>query len=73
MENKKYYTNSKGEKVDVSTLHPTHIKNAMAQKYEELFNCKTKSEFAKKLQEVNNLKDEYHKRINKFYDTLGDD
>lgn len=72
MEEKKYYTNSKGERVDVSTLHPTHLKNAMAQKYEELFTCKTKKEFAEKLQEVNNLKDEYHKRINEFYDGLGD-
>lgn len=72
METKKYYTNSKGEKVDVSTLHPTHIKNAMAQKYEELFLCKTKNEFADKLKEVNNLKDEYHKRLNEYYDKLGD-
>ena len=70
MENKKYYTNSKGEKVDVSTLHPTHIKNAMAQKMEELFYTKTKDEFAAKLEEVNNLKDEYHKRLNKHYDEL---
>lgn len=69
---KKYYTNSKGEKVDVSTLHPTHIKNAMAQKMEELFYTKTKDEFSKKLEEVNNLKDEYHKRLNEYYDKLGD-
>lgn len=74
MENKekKYYTNSKGEKVDVSTLHPTHLKNAMSQKYEELFTSKNKSEFSQKLEEVNNLKNEYHKRINDFYEKLGD-
>lgn len=72
MENKKYYTNSKGEKVDVSALHPTHLKNAMSQKYEELFTCKTKNEFSQKLEEVNNLKNEYHKRINEFYEKLSD-
>lgn len=72
MENKKYYTNNKGERVDVSTLHTTHIKNAMAQKMEELFYTKTKNEFAEKLKEVNNLKDEYHKRLNEHYDKLGD-
>lgn len=72
MGNKKYYTNSKGEKVDVSTLETTHLKNAMAKKMEDLFSTTTKDEFSKKLEEVNNLKDEYHKRINEFYEKLGD-
>ena len=72
MENKKYYTNSKGEKVDVSTLETTHLKNAMAKKMEDLFSTTTKNEFADKLKEVNNLKDEYHKRLNEYYDKLGD-
>jgi len=72
METKKYYTNSKGEKVDVSTLETTHLKNAMAKKMEDLFSTTTKDEFSKKLEEVNNLKDEYHKRINEFYEKLGD-
>jgi len=72
MENKKYYTNSEGQKIDVSTLHPTHIKNAISKKYDELFLCKTKNEFSIVLGEINNLKDEYHKRLNEFYDKLGD-
>lgn len=72
MENKKYYTDSNGEKLDISTMHPTHIKNAMTKKMEELFTSKNKDEFSKKLQEVNDLKDEYYKRLNRFYDTLGD-
>lgn len=68
----KFYTNSKGEQIDVSTLETTHLKNAMAKKMEDLFNSQNKDEFSKKLVEVNNLKDEYHKRLNKFYDTLGE-
>ena len=39
MENKeiKYYTRSNGEKVDISTMETTHIKNSMAKKMEEMF------------------------------------
>ena len=72
MEEKKYYTRSNGEKVDISTMETTHIKNALAKQMEGLFSSESKSDFSKKLEEVNNLKDEYYKRVNKFYDTLGD-
>ena len=69
---KKYYTNSAGERVDISTLETTHLKNAMAKKMEGLFSSENKTDFSNRLKEVNDLKDEYYARINKFYDTLGD-
>lgn len=75
MENKKeekYYIRSNGEKVALSSMETTHIKNSMAKKMEELFSTKNKDEFSKKLQEVNDLKEEYFARVNKFYDTLGE-
>ena len=75
MENKKeikYYTRSNGEKVELSTMDTTHVKNAMAKKMEELFTSQNKDDFSKKLQEVNDLKDEYYSRVNMFYETLGD-
>ena len=75
MENKKvekYYIDSEGKKLAISTMHPTHIKNAMLKKYDELFLCKTKDEFSKKLQEVNDLKDGYYKHINDYYEGLSD-
>jgi len=67
---KKYYINSAGEKVEISTLETTHLKNALAKKMENLFSSTSKDDFSKKLKEVNDLKDEYFSRINKFYDTL---
>ena len=72
MENKeiKYYIRSNGEKVDLTTMETTHVKNAMAKKMEELFSSTDKNDFSKKLKEVNDLKDEYYSRINKFYETL---
>ena len=75
MENKeeKYYIRSNGEKVALSSMDTTHIKNSMAKKMEEMFSSTNKTEFSKKLQEVNDLKEEYFKRLNKFYDTLGDE
>lgn len=72
MENKepKYYVRSNGEKVDLSTMETTHVKNAMAKKMEELFSSTNKDDFSKKLAEVNDLKNEYFARVNKFYETL---
>lgn len=72
MENKepKYYVRSNGEKVDLSTMETTHVKNAMAKKMEELFSSENKDDFSKKLAEVNDLKNEYFARVNKFYETL---
>ena len=74
MENKepKYYIRSNGERIDLSTMDTTHVKNAMAKKMEELFDSKNKDDFSKKLEEVNNLKNEYFARVNQFYDKLGD-
>ena len=73
MENKaKYYVRSNGEKVELSTMETTHVKNAMAKKMEELFSSTSKDDFSKKLEEVNDLKNEYFARVNKFYETLGD-
>jgi len=74
MENKekKYYTNSSGEKVDVSTLETTHLLNSLNKKKREIFSKKTKDEVANELQEIQNLNEEYHKRFNKWYDELGD-
>lgn len=74
MENKepKYYTNSAGEKVDISTLETTHLLNSLNKKQREIFNKANKDEVAKELQEISDLREEYHKRFNEWYDKLGD-
>ena len=70
MESKKYYTNSSGEKVDISTLETTHLINAIGKKQREIFNSSTKDDVSKELEEIRNLKEEYHKRFNEWYDKL---
>ena len=72
MENKKYYTNSSGEKVEISTLETTHLLNALNKKQREIFNSTTKDDVSKELQEIKDLKEEYHKRFNEWYDKLGE-
>ena len=74
MENKqpKYYTNSAGEKVDISTLETTHLLNSLNKKQREIFNKANKDEVAKELQEIGDLREEYHKRFNEWYDKLGE-
>ena len=75
MENKdkKFYTNSAGEKVDISTLETTHLLNSLNKKQREIFNKTTKDDVSKELQEIKDLREEYFKRFNQWYDTLGDD
>lgn len=75
MENKeaKFYVNSSGEKVEISTLETTHLTNALAKKYRELFNATNKNEYSEKLQEINDLKEDLYGRFNTFYETLGEE
>lgn len=69
---KKYYTRSNGEKVEISTLETTHLTNALAKKYRELFEAQSKDDYAKKLAEINDLKENLYGRFNEFYEKLGD-
>lgn len=66
----KYYINSAGEKIPMDSVEFTHLSNGLAKRYRELFNSTNKDEFGKKLNEINDIKEEMHKRINKFNDTL---
>lgn len=72
MENKKYYTNSSGESIDISTLETTHLLNALNKKQREIFNKENKDDVSKELEEIKNLREEYHKRFNEWYDKLGE-
>lgn len=66
------YTNSEGISVDVTTLETTHEINAMGKKMREIFSVTNKIEFDKMLQEINALKEDYYKRLNLFYEGLGE-
>ena len=68
----KYYTNSAGEKVDISTLETTHLLNSLNKKQREIFNKTNKDEVSQELKEIADLREEYHKRFNEWYDKLGD-
>lgn len=68
---KKFYTNSAGELVDISTLETTHLINALGKKQREIFNSTNKDDVSKELQEIKDLKEEYHRRFNEWYDKLG--
>lgn len=69
---KKYYTNSAGEKIDISTLETTHLLNSLNKKQREIFNKENKDDVSKELEEIKNLKEEYYKRFNEWYDKLGE-
>ena len=69
----KFYTRSNGEQILMKDVEFTHLSNGMAKKYRELFEAESKDAFFKKLQEINDIKEEIHGRINKYYDGLGDE
>ena len=60
------YTNSEGISVDVTTLETTHLINALGKKMREIFNSTNRIEYASMLMQINALKEEYFKRLNKF-------
>ena len=70
METKKYYTNSNGEQIDVSTLHTTHLLNAYRKKAESIFESTSKDDYFKNIQELKDLQEEYYHRLNDFGDKL---
>lgn len=71
-ENKKYYTSSNGEQVEIETLETTHLTNSLAKKYRELFESQNKTDYSKRLAVINDLKEELYKRFNVFYEGLDD-
>lgn len=71
--NTKYYVGSDGIAKDISTLETTHLTNALAKQYRELFNSKNKKDYSQRLETINNLKEDLYKRFNTFYEGLDDD
>lgn len=68
------YTNSEGISVDVTTLETTHLINALGKKMREIFNSTNRIEYTSILMQINALKEEYFKRLNKFTEEkLGDE
>lgn len=75
MENKteeKTYTSSKGEVIKLKDLETTHLSNALSKAYRDSFSTTNKKEFEEHVKKINDLKEEMHKRINVFYESLKD-
>lgn len=67
---KKYYTRSNGEQIPMTDVEFTHLTNGLAKKYRELYDSKNKDEFSNKIKEINDIKEEVHRRINEFNENL---
>lgn len=68
----KYYTRSNGEQIPMNEVEFTHLSNGLAKAYRDIFESKNKDEFSKKLNEINDMKEEIYERLNKFNDNLED-
>lgn len=68
----KFYVSSDGKKTPIKDVEFTHLSNGLAKKYRDIFQSTNKDDFSKKLQEINDIKEEIHRRINTFNEGLGD-
>lgn len=68
----KYYISSDGTKTPIKNVEFTHLSNGLAKKYRDIFNSLNKDEFSNKINEINDIKEEIHRRLNEFHDTLED-
>lgn len=68
----KTYTSSKGEVIKIKDLETTHLSNALSKAYRDSFSVTNKKEFEEYVKKINDLKEEMHKRINKYYESLED-
>ena len=66
------YKRSNGEVIPMKTMNTEHILNSLSKKYREVFESKTKTEFANKTNEINDLKEELYSRFNTFNEGLED-
>lgn len=64
------YINSNNEKIEPKTLETTHIINALAKAYREIFNSTSMKEFEKYSNNIMVLRAELDKRINNFADNI---
>lgn len=68
----KVYISSKGEVIKLKDLETTHLSNALSKAYRDSYSAKNKKEFEEHLKKINDLKEEMHKRINTYYESLED-
>lgn len=72
MENQKikYYTSSDGTMTPLKDVEYTHLSFALAKKYRDIFSSSDANDFSKRINEINDIKEEMHKRINVYYENL---
>lgn len=68
----KYYTSSDGTQIEMGKVETTHLSNGYAKKYRDIFTVTNKDDFAKRTQELKDVQEEMYKRLNIFYETLGE-
>ena len=71
MEQIKYYTTSKGEKIPMQKVHFEHLSNGYAKKCRDIFNIADKEQLENAISELKDIEEEIKKRINDFSNKVG--
>ena len=68
MNQEKVYTSSDGKQTLMKDMEFTHLSNALSKKYREVFESTDEEDFNKRINIINDIKEEMYKRINKFHE-----
>ena len=69
----KMYTRSNGEVIKISSMHTEHIINGLSKMYKEVFEAKDMDDYIKRMNNLNDLKEELYLRFNTFGEALNKD
>lgn len=72
MEETKYYTTSKGEKIPIDQVHFEHLSNGYAKKCRDIFTYTNKEQIENAIQELKDIEEELKKRIVEYSNKMGD-
>jgi hypothetical protein len=69
----KYYTSSDGKKTLMKDVEFTHLTNGLAKRYRDIFGATSKEDYSRKVDEINDIKEEIHRRLNTFSEGLNNE
>lgn len=63
----KMYKSSGGVETPITQVHTEHLINGLAKRYKEIFAVESVEEYNKKINEINDIKEEIYNRMGAFY------
>lgn len=63
----KMYKSSDGKETPINQVHSTHLINALAKKYNKIFESESVDDYNNAINEINDIREEINSRIGTWY------